>query len=64
MATINWNDIDNNKFLPTLKPQGAFNTNIPTLTRKIKVRKGYTNLPKDLYSTSKKHRTFGIKVKG
>tara|TARA_R110002020_G_scaffold118416_1_gene270660 strand:+ start:1494 stop:1697 length:204 start_codon:yes stop_codon:yes gene_type:complete len=61
---INWNDPKNGFILPDHKPQGVWFVNNPTLTRKIKVKKGYTNLPKDLYSPSKKHKTFGIKVKG
>lgn len=63
-SRINWNDPHNNSFLPDHKPQGVWSTVAPTLTRKQRVRKGLTNLPKNLYRESKIHTTFGIKVKG
>ena len=63
-SRINWNDPRNNSFLPDQKHQGDWSTVAPTFTRKQKVRKGLTNLPKNLYRESKIHTTFGIKVKG
>ena len=61
---INWADPRNGFILPDHKEQPCWKVITPTAARKTRVKKGLTNLPIDLYSPSKRHTTFGIKVKG
>ena len=53
MSKLNWNSPAKARYLPEMRTSKVFDTIAPTLERRIKVSRGHTNLPKNLYRSSR-----------